>query len=340
MSPVGVALVGFGYWGPNLARNVSSARTAELLVICDASPKRRAEAATAHPGVRTCGDIDAVLAIPEVEVVMIATPVSTHHGLAQKALRAGRHVFVEKPIAANSTQAWDLVDLANVVERRLMVDHTFLYTGAVRKIRELVAAGELGELRYFDSCRVSLGLIQSDVDVLWDLAIHDLSILDYVVGRRPTSVSATGMRHAPSPQVNVGFLTLNYADDFIAHMNVNWLSPVKIRRTLIGGTSKMIVFDDLDPSEKVKVYDAGYDAIDEGVPSSAVRRRVGDVWTPLIDGREALAVEIDAFAEFVRGGAVPFNDGRSAARLVEILEAANVSMTKGGCPVELPESRT
>lgn len=340
MSPVGVALVGYGYWGPNLARNIAASRSARLVAVCDASAERRAQAEASYLGSAMCGDLSEALAMPEVEAVFIATPVFTHHALATAALRAGRHVFVEKPIAGTAAEAWDLVALASEVDRCLMVDHTFLYTGAVRKVRELVESGEIGKLQYFDSCRVSLGLIQSDVNVLWDLAVHDLSILDFVVQRRPRWVSAVGTRHAISPQVNTAFLTLGYDDDFIAHINVNWLSPVKIRRTLIGATSKMIVFDDLEPSEKVKVYDAGYDPAADGMPSSAVRRRVGDVWIPLLDGREALAAEVDAFAAYVRGGVAPHNDGRSGAGLVEILEAANASLAQGGCPTDLPEAHS
>jgi predicted dehydrogenase len=339
MTEIGVGVVGFGYWGPNLARNFSTSTSTRLVGICDADEGRRAAAARMYPAIDVHASLEDLLRCDDLEAVAVATPVSTHVKLAEQVLLAGKHVLVEKPLAESAAQAWSLVDLAADRDLCLMVDHTFLYTGAVRKVKQLIDSGEIGDLLYFDSARVALGLVQSDVDVLWDLAVHDLSILEYLVGRQPSVVSATGARHHPSPQVNTAFLTLGYDDDFIGHVNVNWFSPVKIRRTLVGGSRRMIVMDDLEPSEKVKVYDAGYDGGGQGAPSGAVHRRVGDVWVPLLDGSEALAAEVDAFADYIRGVATPHNDGTSGAYLVEVLEAARTSMEAGGAPVRVSGGR-
>jgi predicted dehydrogenase len=338
---VGIALAGFGYWGPNLARNVVACQDTKLVAICDRDPDRRALASRLHPSVAVVSDWSEALTAPDVEAAVIATPVASHLALAELAIDAEKHLLIEKPLAATAEDARRLVAAAHARNLALMVDHTFLYTGAVRRLREIVGSGELGELRFFDSTRVSLGLIQSDVSALWDLAVHDLTILEYVTGRWPTAASATGAQHDPSPQPSCAFVTLYYDDTFIAHVNVNWLSPVKIRRTLVCGNQKMAVLDDLESSEKLKVYDAGYDAVstaaaaDEHVGPPPVRRRVGDVWSPLVDDREALLVEIAAFATYVRGGEVPHNDGRSGVAIIEILEAAAVSMALRGEPVEI-----
>jgi predicted dehydrogenase len=277
---------------------------------------------------------------PEIDAVAIATPVSSHFRLAMQALEAGKHVLVEKPLALNSEQASILVEEA---ERRglvLMVDHTFVYHGAVQRIRDLVRSGHLGRLHYFDSTRVNLGLFQRDVDVLWDLAVHDLSIMDYVLEKTPTAVAATGAAHVPGRPVNIAYLTCFFEDSLIAHINVNWLAPVKVRRTLLGGDRQMIVYDDLEPSEKVKVYDRGITlgsgpAGPDGPYEMLVGYRTGDMWAPKVSSTEALSVETQHFVECVVEGKSPITDGRAGLRIVRILEAATASLRQGGCPVQL-----
>jgi predicted dehydrogenase len=285
-------------------------------------------------------DYGEMLRDPEVEAVAIATPVATHFRLAMQALEAGKHVLVEKPLALNSGQAMLLVEEAERRDLVLMVDHTFVYHGSVRRIRELIDAGQVGKLRYFDSTRVNLGLFQRDVDVLWDLAVHDLSIMDYLIGKSPTAVAATGVAHVPGQPVNIAYLTCFFEDSLIAHINVNWLAPVKIRRTLIGGDRQMIVYDDLEPSEKVKVYDSGITLGDgpsglDGPYDRLVGYRTGDMWAPKVSLGEALSVETQHFVDCVAQNATPLTDGKVGLRVVRILEAATQSLQQGGCPVQL-----
>jgi predicted dehydrogenase len=276
-----------------------------------------------------------------VDAVLVATPVSTHFDLAMAALRAGKHVLVEKPLAPSSDQAMQLIETARALGLVLMVDHTFVYTSAVQKIHELVSAGSLGRLYYYDSVRVNLGLFQHDVDVLWDLAVHDLSIMDYVLGREPTAVAATGVAHVPGRPVNTAYLTCFFEDDLIAHFHVNWLAPVKIRRTLIGGDRQMIVYDDLEPSEKVKVYDKGITlGSDAGggmehAYEQLVGYRTGDMRAPQLPLTEALRVEAQHFVECVATGRQPLTDGACGLRVVRILEAATRSLALRGVPVEV-----
>jgi predicted dehydrogenase len=279
-----------------------------------------------------------VIADKTIDAVAIATPVSTHFDLARRALEAGKHVVVEKPLAATSDEAARLVDLAGRRGLVLMVDHTFVYTGAVRKIREIVANGELGDIYYYDSVRVNLGLFQHDVSVVWDLAVHDLSILDYVLPNRPSAVSATGMSHVAGEPENIAYLTLFFPDRLIAHFHVNWLAPVKTRRTLIGGARKMIIYDDIEPSEKVKVYDRGISVSDmttEGVYKMLVSYRTGDMWAPRLDLTEALQLEVAHFVRCVEGAEQPLTDGEAGLRVVRVLEAATESMRQQGRPIAL-----
>jgi len=337
---VGVGVVGYGYWGPNLVRNFSTTPGARIVAVSDLSSNRLADVRAHFPAIKTTPYYEDMLLDPEIDAVAISTPVSTHFRLAMQALEAGKHVLVEKPLAMNSEQASILVEEA---ERRglvLMVDHTFVYHGAVQRIRDLVTSGHLGRLHYFDSTRVNLGLFQRDVDVLWDLAVHDLSIMDYVLGKTPTSVAATGAAHVPGRPVNIAYLTCFFEDSLIAHINVNWLAPVKVRRTLIGGDSQMIVYDDLEPSEKVKVYDRGITlgqgpAGPDGPYEMLVGYRTGDMWAPKVSGAEALAVEAQHFVECITRGETPLTDGRAGLRIVRILEAATASLKQGGCPVTL-----
>jgi predicted dehydrogenase len=291
-----------------------------------------------HPDAFVCQRAEELWGMDELEAVAVATPVASHHALALAALRAGKHVWVEKPLAASSEQARELIEVADALGLTLLVDHTFIYTGAVQKIRQLVEGGELGRLRYYDAVRVNLGLFQQDVNVLWDLAAHDLSIMDYIFdGRPPKAVSATGLAHLAGRPENIAYLTCFFEDDFLAHVHVNWLAPVKIRRTLVGGDRKMIVYDDLEPSEKLKVYDKGLTELRSAEDLHQVRigYRTGDMWAPVLDDTEALAREVAHFAACVRGGASPLTDGRAGLRVVQILEAADRSMHKRGEPVGL-----
>jgi predicted dehydrogenase len=333
----GIAVIGYGYWGPNLVRNFSLVDDAEVVAVCDLRPERRALVEKVYPTVRTYADVDAMLADARVDAVVIATPVSTHFSLAMAALRAGKHVLVEKPFTATVAEAEELVATGEAVGRVVMVDHTFVYTSAVRKIAELVGEGALGELYYNDSVRVNLGLFQSDVNVIWDLAVHDLSIMDFLVGRSPTTVAATGMSHVAGRPENMAYLTCYFEDNLLAHFHVNWLAPVKVRQTLIGGSEKMIVFDDIDMSEKVKVYDKGIilDDTQDETYQRHVGYRTGDMWAPRLDNVEALAIETEHFVECIRTGKTPQSDGHAGLRVVRILEAASRSLAQQGQPVAL-----
>jgi predicted dehydrogenase len=334
---VGVGVVGYGYWGPNLVRNFCDVPDCEVVAVSDLRAERRALAARRHPSIRTAADADDLLRDPLVDALVIATPVSTHFELAMRALAAGKHVWVEKPLAMNPAQAARLVEQADRVGRTLHVDHTFAYTAAVRKIGELMAGGSLGDIYYYDSVRVNLGLFQHDVDVIWDLAVHDLSIIDYLVAEKPCAVSATGMAHVPGEPENIAYITLFFESSLIAHVHVNWLAPVKVRRTLIGGSRRMIVYDDLEPSEKVKVYDKGITTQTgpDNIYQMLVGYRSGDMWAPQLEIAEGLNVEARHFVECMTGGQPTLTDGRAGLRVVQILDAASRSMRERGRTVEL-----
>jgi predicted dehydrogenase len=334
-----VAVIGYGYWGPNLVRNFAETPGCEVAGVCDLDAERLSLVQRRYPNMRTCAACADLVADAQVEAVAIATSVSSHFELAMAALKAGKHVLVEKPLAATAEQAERLVGEA---ERRglvLMVDHTFVYSGAVRKIRELIDAGEVGDLYYYDSVRVNLGLFQRDVGVLWDLAVHDLAVIDYLLPGRPKSVSAVGIGHVQDAQENIAYLTLLYEPALIAHVHVNWLAPVKIRRTLIGGSRKMIVYDDLEPSEKIKVYDCGVtvDQDPEREYNTRVGYRTGDMWAPQLDRTEPLSREVREFLGCIEQGRRPVADGRAGLRVVRILEGAAQSLRENGRPVPLPE---
>jgi predicted dehydrogenase len=332
-----IAVIGYGYWGPNLVRNFMQTDGVAVVAVCDRSDDRRAAVERVYPAVRTYADVDEVLAAGDVDAVAIATPVSTHFDLAMRALAAGKHVLVEKPMTSTVAEGETLV--AEAAERglTLMVDHTFVYTSAVRKIRELLAGGGLGELYYYDSVRVNLGLFQHDVSVLWDLAVHDLSIMDFLLGRTPTHVSAVGMSHVDGEPVNMAYLTCHFEDRLIAHFHVNWLAPVKVRQTMICGADRMVVFDDIETSEKIKVYDKG---IIVGTRSSDVLERhvgyrTGDMWAPRLDTVEALGTEAAHFVDCITNGTTPQTDGAAGVRVVRILEAATKSLADRGTPVDV-----
>ena len=336
-SIVHVGVVGYGYWGPNLARNFSGAPGSRVTAISDLNSERLAEAARGYPAARVTREYREILSDPQIDAVAIATPVSTHFSLAQEALRSGKHVLVEKPLAASSEDAARLIDEAGRQNRVLMVDHTFVYTGAVRKIRELVEAGDLGQIYYYDSVRVNLGLFRHDVNVLWDLGVHDVSIMDYVLSVRPCAVSATGISHVSENLENVAYLTLFFDGNLIAHFDLNWLAPVKLRKILIGGSRKMIIYDDLEPSEKVKVYDRGVTVCHpvENVYKMLLGYRTGDMWAPNLDPTEALKIGVQHFLECIERGMSPTTNGECGMRVVKILEAASESMAARGRPVSL-----
>jgi predicted dehydrogenase len=333
-----VGVIGYGYWGPNLVRNFAETAGARVGVVCDLSDQRLALAARRYPGVRTSRDARELIDDPGVDAVVIATPVHTHFELALAALRAGKHVLVEKPLTSTSAHALRLIDEAARRRLVLMVDHTFVYTGAVDKMRELAAAGELGDIYYYDSVRINLGLFQHDVNVLWDLAVHDLSIMDFVLGRHPVSVSATGLAHVAGEPENIAYLTMFFADRLIAHVHVNWLAPVKVRRTLVGGSRRMVLFDDLEASEKIKLYDRGIslNPSAENRHQMMIGYRTGDMWAPQLPVREALSVETAHFVDCVAGARQPTTDGQAGLRVVRLLEAATQSMAAHGRLVDVP----
>ncbi|HPW19613.1 MAG TPA: Gfo/Idh/MocA family oxidoreductase [Vicinamibacterales bacterium] len=336
MSQLRVGVIGYGYWGPNIVRNLYGIEAYSVAALCDTNPAALQKAGRVYPALRTTPDPAEVLESPDIDAVAIVTPVWTHYELARTALENGKHVFVEKPFTSTVRQAEELVELADRKNLRIMVDHTFLFTGAVRKIRELIDKGVLGPLFYFDSSRINLGLFQHDVSVVWDLAPHDLSIMDYVIGTKAEAVVATGGSHF-NHQADMAFLTIYFPDNVIAHINVNWLSPVKVRTTLIGGRDKMLVWNDLEADEKIKVYDKGVDVTSrEGVYDLLVSYRSGDVWAPKVDQTEALKAELAYFAECVTTGKKPFNDGEAGLSVVRMLEAADQSLAERGKVVLLP----
>ncbi|MGH7258376.1 MAG: Gfo/Idh/MocA family protein [Nitrospiraceae bacterium] len=337
---IGIGVIGYGYWGPNLVRNFQDVEDCQVMAISDLRPDRLAVVAKRFPGIIVTRDATEVIDSPAVDAVIIATPVSSHFDLAMRAIRAGKHILVEKPLALTAEHALRLNDHAARRGCVLMVDHTFVYTGSVRKIRELIETQELGDLYYYDAVRVNLGLFQQDVNVLWDLAVHDLSIMDYVLPMKPRAVSATGMKHFQGEPDNIAYLTLFFDNRMIAHVHVNWLAPVKIRRTLLGGSQKMIIYDDVEPSEKVKVYDKGVTmppmpALREHQPPLQLGYRMGNMLAPQLDTTEALKVEARHFIDCIVKQQRPVTDGEAGARLIQILEAASLSMANRGKLIDL-----
>src|SRR5690348_11165280 len=306
-----VGVLGFGYWGPNIVRNFHRGDASRVVAICDKSPDMQRRAANAYPDIKITSDPCEILANKDIDVVAVVTPVWTHHELAKKALEHGKHVFVEKPFTSTSQQAEELIELAERKGLLLMVDHTFLFTGAVKKIRHLIDDGTLGDLYYYDSTRVNLGLFQHDVNVIWDLAPHDLAIMDYVINEKAEAVSATGQVHLNGHE-DIAFITVYFPDNVIAHINVNWLSPVKVRTTLIGGEKKMLVWNDLEADEKIKVYDKGVNVANrEGLYELLVSYRSGDMWSPHVEQIEALKAELEHFVDCVCNNKDPLNDGQA-----------------------------
>src|SRR4026209_2127645 len=329
---INVGVIGYGYWGPNLVRNFLAAPGSAVTSVCDLRKERLSSLGKIYPGLNTCADSSNLINDIQVDAVLIAAPVSSHFELAMSALKAGKHVLVEKPLAARSDQARQLIDEAAARKLVLLVDHTFVYTDAVRQIRELIASGQLGEIYYYDAVRVNLGLFQHDVNVIWDLAIHDLSIMDYVLPAKPVAVSATGISHIPGQPENVAYITLFFAGPQIAHVHVNWLTPVKVRHTLIGGSEQMILYDDLEPSEKLKVYDKGINVTPEpeDVYKMLVSYRLGDMYAPQLDNTEALQTEARHFIDCIENNKQPETDGPAGLRLVNMIEAAETSLRDRG----------
>jgi len=328
-------VVGYGYWGPNIVRNLESLDGAQVLLVSDKSPASRKRAQKAYPAVQVTADASEVVSSTNIDAVAIVTPVWSHFELAKAALENGKHVFVEKPFTSSVQQAEELINLAEQKNLKIMVDHTFLFTGAVKKIRQLLEEGALGKLYYYDSMRVNLGLFQHDVNVIWDLAPHDLSIMDYLINEKPEAVVATGQMHLNGYE-DVAFITVYFPGQIIAHINVNWLSPVKVRTTLIGGEKKMLVWNDLEPDEKIKVYDKGVSITSrEGLYELLVSYRSGDMWAPHVEQAEALRLALGYFLDCVNNNHSPFNDGAAGLRVVKMLEAANESLRKRGALVNL-----
>ena len=325
-----IGVVGYGYWGPNIARNFHTVKDARVAVICDKRTESLTRAKQAFPDAEVTSDLCRVVMSPDVDAVAVVTPVWTHFELAKAALENGKHVFVEKPFTSTADQAEQLVELGGKKNLRIMVDHTFLFTGAVKKIRQLIDGDELGKLYYYDSTRVNLGLFQHDVNVIWDLAPHDLSIMDHLIRDEPTAIIATGERHLNSHE-DLAYITVYFESNMIAHINVNWLSPVKVRTTLIGGEKKMVVWNDVEADEKVKVYDKGVQiTARQGVYDLLVSYRSGDMWAPKVEQTEALKAECQYFIDCVKDGKEPFNDGYAGLKVVRMLEAADKSVKAKG----------
>jgi predicted dehydrogenase len=327
-----IGIIGYGYWGPNLVRNFVESRGAEVAAVADLDATKLATLQRRFPAVAVSSDFHDLLTDPSIDAIAVATPVSTHFQLGMAALKAGKHLWLEKPMAETSLQAQKLVDEAARRQKVLFVDHTFIYTGAVRKMAEVIKAGELGRIFYYDSIRVNLGLFQRDVNVISDLGVHDFSILDHLLGEHPVAVSASGINHFPGTPENLAYISLFYDSGTIAHANVSWLAPVKVRQILIGGSKKMITYDDLEPSEKIKIYDKGISFTDD--PEQIYRMRVGyrtgDMWAPNLDGTEALHVAGEHFVDCIEHGTTPQTNGQLGLRVVELIEAATSSMRGRG----------
>jgi predicted dehydrogenase len=333
---VNIGIIGYGNWGPGLVRNFVGNDLCVVKKVADRKMERLSELAGNFPEIEPLQGNDEILNDPHIDAVVISTPLSTHYEIARKALENGKHVLVEKPMTASTDQALRLIDIAVRRQKVLMVDHTLLYTGAVRKIREIIGNGGIGKLEYLDSARMNLGLFQPDVNVLWDLAAHDISVLNYLTAERPYSVHATGACHTGNGLENIGFMTLKYNSGLIAHFSCSWISPVKIRHTLIGGDKKMIWLDDLEPYNKVKVYDSGYKyGAGENGNEISVSYRRGDFDAPEIDHTEPLSLVAGDFINSIIKGTTPVSDHNSGLEVMRILEASDLSIKSGGREVIL-----
>ncbi len=337
LGSVSIAVVGYGYWGPNLVRNFSNTEGAKVIAVSDLHAEKLSLVRRRYPGIIATTEFCDLLTDNRIDAIAIATPTHSHYDLALAALRAGKHVFVEKPLAQTSDQVRHLIEEAERRKLILMVDHTFLYTPAVQKIRQLIVEGTLGDIYYYNGIRASLGLFQSDVDVIWDLAVHDISIIQYILNEYPIAVSATGAYHVVGTPANMAQITLFFQSSCVAHVSVNWLSPVKVRQAFIGGSRKMIVYDDLEATEKIKVYDKGItvEASEENAHQFRIGYRAGDMWAPHLPAKEALQTEAEHFIDCLRTGEAPISNGITGLLVVEILEAASRSIAAQGKPVRL-----
>ena len=338
---ISIGVIGYGYWGPNIVRNFQNIELNCVKMICDLNPDTLAKVRKLYPSIRTTTNAAEILQSKDLDAVAVITPVATHYPLVKEALLNGKHVFVEKPFTDNADRAKELVELAEKRNLQIMVDHTFLFTGAVKKAKELIDSDFLGRIYYYDSMRVNLGLFQTDVNVVWDLAPHDLSIMQHLIKSQPQAVVATGQRHVNGKE-DVAYITVYFKDNVIAHFNVNWLSPVKVRTTLIGGEKKMLVWNDLEPDEKIRIYDKGVEknysgnnGSSNGIHEMLVSYRMGDVWSPRIQQIEALKAETQYFIECIEKNERPFNDGNAGLEVVRMLEAANKSLASRGGMVYL-----
>jgi len=331
-----MGVIGYGYWGPNIVRNFGETPNARVVVCCDRDSKRLAAVKSKHPSIETTEDFEKVIKNPGVDALSIVTPVATHYEFARKGLEAGKHVLVEKPLAASVAEAESLVNIAEKNGLTLMVNHTFIYTGAVRKMKEIMETGDIGDIYYFDSVRINLGLIQKDINVLWDLAPHDLSILGHLIKEQPTSVCAVGSCQFGKGVESVAYLTVYFNSGLIAHFHNNWLAPVKIRSVIVGGSKKMILYDDMQTSDKIKVYDRGVEVNGQkNVHDTLVSYRMGDMWAPKLDTTEALRAVAAEFVDCVQTGRKPLTDGVSGLNVVKILEASEMSIKHRGREVKL-----
>lgn len=331
-----IGIIGYGYWGPNVMRNFSSIDGVEVASLCDRDAHALKRAKKNYTHLKVFTDYLDILKDKDIAAVAIVTPVSSHFELAKRALLNGKHIFVEKPFTEKSSQAEELIELAEKKKLKIMVDHTFLFTGAVKKIKELIDSDALGRLYYYDSSRINLGLFQHDVNVIWDLAPHDLAIMDYVVKEKPTAILATGAKHLRHGQENIAYITAHFDNNLIAHFNINWLSPVKVRTTFIGGEKKMLLWNDLETDEKIKIYDKGVKIKNrEGIYKLLVEYRSGDMHSPRIDVSEALKLEAEYFIDCIRHNKIPINDGNAGLRVVKILEAADKSLKNNGALIKL-----
>ena len=331
-----IGIIGFGYWGTNLVRNFANLKNVNLKSVADERAERKSALKSLCPSAGFTTSADDILSDKEIDAVVIATPVFTHYEMAKKALNNDKHVLLEKPMVSKTDQAKELIELAERKNKLLMVDHTFLYTGAVQKMKSLIDSGDIGNIKYFDSTRINLGLFQPDINVLWDLAPHDISILNYLIKDVPYSVQATGVSHTSNGIENIAYININYNSGFIAHFSCSWTSPVKIRMMLIGGDKKMILFNDVEPSEKIKVYDTGYELkTDEDKKKVLVDYRTGDIYTPKLDTKEALAVMAQDFVSSIINSHKRLSDYESGLEVVSILEACQTSIKNKGREVVL-----
>jgi predicted dehydrogenase len=337
---INIGIIGCGYWGPNLVRNFDDLDDCRVLEVCDILKQRLRFISRKCPSALLTTDYTEIMNNPKIDAVAIATPTATHYQLAREAIIAGKHVFIEKPMTATSIQAEKLIGLAKKKKKILMVDHTFVYTPAVREMKKIILSGELGKIYYYDSVRVNLGLFQHDANVIWDLAPHEFSIIDYLIDKKPIALSATGVGHIRGQHENIAYVTIFFPRNLLAHFHINWLAPMKVRTTLIGGSKKMIVYDDLQATEKVKVYAKGINVKSrEGIYNKLVQYRSGDMYAPHIENTEALKIECQHFINCLKNNKKPITDGTAGLKVVRLLEACQESLQNSGRKINLGNIR-